>query len=92
MLLDAKGHMASELRTLVARMAAAELARPICACDSASRELYRWQFDLGRIGGVNDERYSISQRDLENPYGSRRGHVWSWKYVKQKQVAEAFLA
>ena len=92
MLLDAKGHMASELRTLVARMAAAELARPICACDSASRELYRWQFDLGRIGGANDERYSISQRDLENPYGSRRGHVWSWKYVKQKQVAEAFLA
>ena len=90
--LDAKGHMTSEMRTLVARMASAELARPICACDTANRELYRWQCDLGRIGGADDERYSISQRDLENPYGTRRGHVWSWKYVKQKQVAEAFLA
>ena len=90
--LDQKGHMKQELRTLVARMAAAELARPICACDTASRELYRWQFDLGRIGGADDERYSISQMDLENPFGTRRGHVWSWKYTKQKQVAEAFLA
>jgi len=90
--LDSKGHMQAELRTLVARMAAAELARPICACDSASRELYRWQFDLGRIGGADDERYSVSQRNLENPYGTRRGHVWSWQYIKQKQVAEAFLA
>ncbi len=90
--LDARGHMAPEMRTLVARMAAAELARPISACDSANRELYRWQFDLARIGGADDERYSVSQRDLENPYGSRRGHVWSWKFVKSKQVAEAFLA
>ena len=90
--LDSNGHMKQELRTLVARMAAAELARPICACDTASRELYRWQFDLGRIGGADDERYSVSQMDLENPFGTRRGHVWSWKYTKQKQVAEAFLA
>ena len=90
--LDINGHMKQELRTLVARMAAAELARPICACDTASRELYRWQFDLGRIGGADDERYSVSQMDLENPFGTRRGQVWSWKYTKQKQVAEAFLA
>lgn len=89
---DASGQMQAKLRTLVARMAAAELARPICACDTASRELYRWQFDMSRVGGVNDERYSISQMELENPFGTRRGHVWSWKYTKQHQIAEAFLA
>ncbi len=92
MALDASGQMKSELRTLVSRMAAAELARPICACDTASRELYRWQFDMSRVGGVNDERYSVSQMELQNPFGTRRGHVWSWKYTQQKQIAEAFLA
>jgi len=67
--------------TVVARLAAAELARPICACETANRELARWQFDLARSAGANDEQYILSLADLDNPFGTRRGHVEAWKHV-----------
>jgi hypothetical protein len=70
-------------KTLVARLAAAILTRGICACDAASRELYRWQFDVARTGGSNDESYgAVSSDDLTNPFGTRRGHIDAWKQVK----------
>jgi len=82
--LDASGQMPHAWRVTVARLAAAELARPICACDEANRELYRWQFDLARTAGVGDEAYAaISAGDLDNPFGTRRGHVYAWRQVKQ---------
>jgi hypothetical protein len=68
--------------TIVARLAAAELARPICACESANRELSRWQVDLARTGGNNDEQYgAISATDLDNPLGTRRGQVYAWRQI-----------
>lgn len=81
--LASDGQMQEPYRTIVARLAAAELARPICACDEASRELYRWQFDLARTSGAGDEAYgAVSAEDLNNPFGTRRGHVYAWKQVK----------
>ena len=68
--------------TITVRLAAAELSKPICACDTANRELYRWQFDLSRAAGVNDEQYRISDDDLNNPFGTRAGHVYAWKQVR----------
>jgi hypothetical protein len=71
-------------RVTVARLAAAELARPICACDEANREIFRWQFDLARTAGAGDEAYgAIAAGDLDNPFGTRRGHVYAWRQVKQ---------
>lgn len=82
--LDANSEMDRKFQVGVARMAAAELARPICACDEANRELYRWQFDLARTGGANDESYgAVSATDLDNPFGTRRGHVYAWRMVKE---------
>jgi hypothetical protein len=82
--LDANSEMDQKYRVAVARMAAAELARPICACDEANRELHRWQFDLARTGGSNDESYgAVSATDLDNPFGTRRGHVYAWRTVKE---------
>jgi len=76
--------MDRKFQVAVARMAAAELARPICACDEANRELYRWQFDLARTGGANDESYgAVSATDLDNPFGTRRGHVYAWRMIKE---------
>lgn len=87
------GEMDRDLAIVVARLAAAELARPICACDSdqtAVRELYRWQFDLARTGGSGGEEYgAISAADLDNPLGTRRGHVQAWQYIQRKQLARA---
>jgi hypothetical protein len=78
--------MDKRYQVVVARMAAAELARPICACDVANRELYRWQFDLARTSGANDEGYgAVSATDLDNPFGTRRGHVYAWRFVKESR-------
>jgi hypothetical protein len=78
--LASDGQMDVRWRVIVARLAAAELARTICACDEASRELYRWQFDLARTSGAGDEAYgAVSAEDLNNPFGTRRGHVYAYK-------------
>lgn len=78
------GKMEYRMQVLVARLAAAELVRPICACDAANRNLYEWQFDLARTTGANDESYgAISPDDLANPLGTRRGQVFAWKEIKQ---------
>lgn len=84
--LDANGQMPYTMQVVVARLAMAELARPICGCDTANRELWRWQFDLGRAAGANDEQYQISPEDLNNPFGTRAGAVYAWKQVKNMRL------
>lgn len=91
--LGSDGQMQEPFRTIVARLAAAELARPICGCEAASAELARWQFDVSRSGGANDEVYgAISADDLSNPLGTRRGHIAAWRFIKQRQRWQGFLA
>jgi hypothetical protein len=86
------GHMDRTWQTIVARLAAAELARPICACETANRALHTWQTDLARTGGNNDEQFgAISQEDLMNPFGTRRGHVYAWRQVKHLRQLRGFL-
>lgn len=71
-------------QTIVARMAAAELAGRICACDNANRELFRWQKDLSRTSGEGDEAYGMTTKEqLNNPFGTRRGQVYAWNEVKR---------
>lgn len=86
------GEMAKKFQVIIARMAAAELVRPICACDTANRELYRWQFDMSRSAGANDEQYSIAAEDLNNPFGTRAGHVYAWREVKHLRQLPGLLA
>lgn len=91
--LASDGQMQGPFRAIVARLAAAELARPICGCDDASRELFRWQFDLARSSGSGDEQYgAVSASDLDNPLGTRRGHVAAWRFIRQRQRLQGFLA
>jgi len=86
------GQMTKKFQVILARMAAAELVRPICACDTANRELYRWQFDMARSAGVNDEQYQIATEDLNNPFGTRAGHVYAWKEVRHLRNFQGILA
>lgn len=76
------GDMAKKMQIAVARLAAAELPHKICACDQSNRELHRWQFDLSR-SNLPEEYAFFSANDLENPLGTRRGHVYAWKFVKE---------
>lgn len=85
------GRMDPTAATVVARLAAAELARPICACQSANRELQRWQIDLARTGANEDEQFgAISQEDLRNPLGTRRGHVYAWRWINSQAQLRGF--
>lgn len=85
------GQMASQWRPTVARMGAAELQPRIQACDVGSHWLWRWQFDLSRAAGANDEQYQISQEDLNNPFGTKAGQVDAWKRVKSLRHTRGFL-
>lgn len=71
--------MSPKMERIIARFAAAEMSRRICACDNANREIYRWQFDLSRSGGSNDEAYAYFPREkLNNPFGMLRGQVYAY--------------
>lgn len=77
------GQMNSRYQKAVTRMAAAEMPRKICACDESNRELHRWQFDVARSAGANDEAYgAVSDIDINNPFGTRRGQIYAWKEVR----------
>lgn len=80
---QANGEISHDMQVIVARLACAELSTRPTACDIANRELYRWQFDLSRAAGNNDEQYRISNDDLNNPFGTRAGQVFAWKAVKK---------
>jgi hypothetical protein len=78
------------LDVVIARLAAAELARPVCACDSANKELGEWQIDISRTGAIN-EVYA-QPNDWTNPLGSRRGHIYAWRTIQQAQRLTGILA
>lgn len=79
------GQMDRTWQEFVTYMALAELEGPICACESVRARLHHWQFDLARTSGANDEAYAISTADLDNPFGTRRGHIHVWRRVKETQ-------
>lgn len=76
--LDPDGQMNHKFRSIVAKLAAAELARPTSGCAEANRQLYYWQQDLSKTGNDKD-LYATSADILDNPFGSRRGQVSAWK-------------
>lgn len=82
------GRMAEKMEKAVSYLAAAELVKPICACETANRILYYWQRDMSIAGG--EESYGISPEDLANPFGTRRGHIFAWKEVKELRILNGF--
>lgn len=67
---------------VIYRLALAELSKRICACDEANMEIYRWQFDMSRAAGANDEQYRIDDKALGNPLGTRAGAIYAWNQIK----------
>lgn len=75
--------MARTWQYAVVALALAELPSPLCGCEDANKVVYYYQFDLARSSGANDEAYGGTPiGDLENPFGTRRGHVQAWKRIK----------
>ena len=75
---------------VIGRLAGAELARPICACTSANKELYEWQTDLSRTGATNE--LFAAPSDMTNPLGSRRGQIYAWRSFQNEQVSTGIFA
>lgn len=84
------GEMDRQMQIVVARLACSELATRPTACDQANRELYKYQFDMSRAGGNNDEQFRISNDDLNNPIGTMRGQVQAWKFIKENANMQGF--
>lgn len=89
--LASDGQMQEPFRTIVARLAAAELARNICGCTEANRAIYYWSHDLAQTAR-GDELFGISQENLNNPFGTRRGQVYAWKAVQNLRQLTGILA
>ena len=85
------GNVQQKWVTLVSRFAAAELARPICACSSAQRDLFAWQNDRA-FAGEGVDRWTLSLEDLGNPFGTRAGQIAAWRAVKSLRQFQAILA
>jgi hypothetical protein len=64
----------------VCRMAAAEMMRKVCGCDSANYELLQWQMD----SADKDGRFKPSERELASPLGTKRGHIYAWNQVMRQ--------
>lgn len=77
------GQMSERYKVIIARFAAAELARPLCGCEEASAAASYWQFDLAQTAGAqNGETYAAPFAAMDNPFGTRRGHVYAWSELK----------
>ena len=72
----------------VAYYAAALLDRPICECNNIQAWVDHWQRDLAISG---EEGLRVSDADLENPFGTRRGAVHAWRRVKKEALGEAAI-
>lgn len=79
--LGQNGFMDRKWRNIVARFAAAELKRNIVGCEEANRFLYYWQQDMAKIGNASTDLFSVTPRVTDNPFGTRRGHVYAWTMV-----------
>lgn len=62
-------------------LATARVERNICACDNAYNLAKEWRTDLAFSGQVGS--YQLSEDDLDNPFGSRKGEVMAWKRLSR---------
>lgn len=89
--LNETGIHAAEWTNIVSRLATARMPNRVCACDTANRRLWDWQFDRARAAGANDEQYMLSESDLANPFGTRAGEIYAWHKVRQLSLTRAFV-
>lgn len=78
--LQADGDLASDWQESVARLAAAEVTGVPCACDAANQWLGYWRTDISRVDPAKE--FAFKEQALNNPFGTRRGHIAAWNDIK----------
>lgn len=86
-----RGVMAKVWQQIVTMFAAAELKRRICACRDVNERIHDLQMDMA-LQSTTTERYQRSERDLNNPFGTRLGHIQAWKKAQDHILRRGYIA
>ena len=74
----------------IAALATAMAGKPICNCETANQLYDEWSLDRSLTAGRDGETYAISEEDLNNPFGTKRGEIYAYKQVKNLKFTRAF--
>jgi len=86
-----RGVMAKKWQQVVAMLGAAEVKRRIVACRETNERLHDLQMDMA-LQATETERYQRSQKDLDNPFGTRLGHIQAWKMSQDYTLRRGYAA
>lgn len=85
------GPLAAHWRSVVVKLAAAELKRRICACRETNEKLHDLQLDMA-LESTQTERYRRTDAQMNNPFGTRLGHIQAWLESKDYLIRRGHLA
>jgi len=86
-----RGRMAQRWQQIVTMLAAAEVKRRIVACRETNERLHDLQMDMA-LQSTQTERYQRTTEDLNSPFGTRLGHIQSWKMAKEHILRRGYSA
>jgi hypothetical protein len=86
------GRVQDKWQQIVARLAAAELNRRVCACDGANRAIYNQQIDHSFQGDARVEKYQMTDQDMKSPFGYKEGELYAWRNVRSLRQLIGMLA
>lgn len=85
------GPLAAHWQAVVVKLAAAELKRRICACRETNEKLHDLQMDMA-LESTQTERYRRTEAQMNNPFGTRLGHIQAWLESKDHLIRRGQLA
>lgn len=83
--------MSAKWQSIVTKLAAAELKRRIVACREANERLHDLQLDMA-LESTQTERYRRTDQQMNNPFGTRLGHIQAWLEAKDTILRRGHLA
>lgn len=79
-LIDENCYVPMYWRRVITFLALSFLDTGLCGCADVQSAFIYWQEDLSKVS--EKSTYNISQSDMENPLGRRRGAINAWNAVK----------
>lgn len=89
--LGSDGQMDTRWQEVVTKLGAAELKRRICACRETNERLHDLQMDMA-LESTTTERYRRTDAQMNNPFGTRLGHIQAWLESKDHFIRRGMLA
>lgn len=86
-----RGQMAKKWQQVVTVLAAAEVKRRLVACRETNERLHDLQLDMA-LQSTQTERYQRTNEALNNPFGTRLGHIQAWKMSSDNILRRGFIA